>query len=136
MEVGADIGTRSRQLHAGSSTATIGLREMDWHRVVSAAVALSWFVARVLLGVMHGASLFGRPQVVVRGLAGGVVVGVFTIIEMALPLAVIWFAEYIEDYLDEKTPAALVRFCGWAVLLLATWGRVAIVWALAPGPRT
>ena len=51
----------------------------------------------------------------------------FAAMQMALPLAAIWYRDELSDLLGHgrfraRTPGVLVRICGWILLLLSPFG--------------
>jgi hypothetical protein len=89
----------------------------DWHRLASLLVGGSW--------VLRGAHTLSYHTP--KGLPGAFAALLANVI-LALPMAAIWFA----DDLAEGALAALVRFLGWILLLILTYGRIGILLWLGP----
>jgi hypothetical protein len=96
---------------------------LDWHRILSGAIALTW------LGL--------------AALAGGPVAFVYAGLSLLLPVACIWFADALSTLtttwptlgnmsISQGSPAGLLRFCGWVALLVLTVGRVILFMSYAP----
>jgi hypothetical protein len=101
-------------------------RTWDRHRVASTLVALSWLVwhvTRVWLYGLYSLSLARMPP----GLNAACIAGATGALAAALPLAAIWFADD-----QQRSPPSLVRAFGWVALLVVTWGRDAMIFALSP----
>lgn len=79
---------------------------MNWHRALSALVAATY--------VILAWESRGGPAAFVY----------FT--KLLIPLACIWFPEELGQYtgtarMSQQSPARLVRFVGWALLLMPVW---------------
>lgn len=96
---------------------------LDWHRLLSAALALGW--------------------VSLAALFGGVVGLIQEAVSLMLPVACIWFADALSTLtttwptlgnmpITRTSPAGLLRFFGWVALLVLTVGRVVLFVLLAP----
>jgi hypothetical protein len=91
----------------------------DWNRIASALLVIVW------LGILGFAA---GLQGVIRGA-----------LDVALPVACIWFADALGSMtaafpsalsnvpIDRTSPGCLVRVLGWVVLLVLTVGRVLAV---------
>jgi hypothetical protein len=88
----------------------------DWHRVSSLVLVLAW------LGVL--------------ALGGGLGIAFRGALEIALPLACIWFPDVLgllnsafpgplsSVSIARPSPASFVRYLGWVVLIVLTLGRL------------
>ena len=97
----------------------------DWQRIVSLIIAIGYLVVWVV--VLRHRSL--------SRLMAGAVMG---IVALAFPLACIWFADEVAEYVSDRTvlpqftspsQGRFVRWGGWMLLLLPPF-LVLLVWLL------
>jgi uncharacterized membrane protein YoaT (DUF817 family) len=97
----------------------------DWQRIVSLIIAIGYLVVWTV--VLRHRSL--------SRLMAGAIIG---IVALAFPLACIWFAEEVAEYVSDRTvfhqftspsQGRFVRWGGWMLLLLPAF-LVLVVWLL------
>jgi hypothetical protein len=94
----------------------------DHHRLWSAVVAGSWLIFYVVRAGFGGLVESLRQAHMAPGINAAIFALLTGLLSLALPLGAIWFAD-----LQETTPPGLVRAFGWFLLVVVTWGRMAII---------